>query len=105
MAVRCPPSLFIALLFALTLRANAVSDALPRSTPEAQDISSEAILEFVEAADKSVNTFHSFMIVRHRKVISEGAWKPEKLDEPHALNSVSKSFNASRSGSRFKAAS
>lgn len=63
MRVRFPSSVFGALLLALTLRANAASDALPKSTPEAQGISSEAILEFVEAADKNVNTFHSFMIV------------------------------------------
>jgi CubicO group peptidase (beta-lactamase class C family) len=98
MRVRFLSSLFIALPLVITLRANAASDALPRSTPEAQGISSQAILEFVEAADKNVNTFHSFMIVRHGKVISEGAWKPEKLDEPHVLNSVSKSFNSTAVG-------
>jgi CubicO group peptidase (beta-lactamase class C family) len=98
MRIRILPSLVGALLLALTLRASAASDALPRSTPEAQGISSEAILEFVEAADKSVNTFHSFMIVRHGKVISEGWWKPEKAGEPHILNSVSKSFNATAVG-------
>jgi CubicO group peptidase (beta-lactamase class C family) len=98
MRVRDLLSLFIAPLLALTLRANAAIDALPRSTPEAQGISSESILEFVEAADRNVNTFHSFMIIRHGKVISEGAWKPEKLDEPHVLNSVSKSFNSTAVG-------
>jgi CubicO group peptidase (beta-lactamase class C family) len=98
MRVRFLSSLFGALLLALTLRANAANDALPRSTPEAQGISSEAILELVEAADKNVNTFHSFMIVRHGKVISEGWWKPEKADEPHILNSVSKSFNSTAVG-------
>ncbi len=38
------------------------------------------------------------MILRHGTVISEGAWKPEKLDEPHVLNSVSKSFNSTAVG-------
>ena len=41
---------------------------LPRSTPEAQGISSQAVRDFVEAADR-INTLHSFMIVRHGKVI------------------------------------
>jgi CubicO group peptidase (beta-lactamase class C family) len=70
---------------------------LPRSTPEAQGISSEAVLEFVEAADK-INTLHSFMLVRHGQVIAEWWWKPEAADRPHILNSVSKSFNATAVG-------
>lgn len=71
---------------------------LPRSTPEEQGISSPAISKFVEAADKNINTLHSFMIVRHGHVISEGWWKPESADKQHILNSVSKSFNATAVG-------
>lgn len=71
--------------------------ALPRSTPEAQGVSSKAILGFVEAADK-INTLHSFMILRHSQVIAEGWWKPESADKPHVLASLSKSFNATAVG-------
>src|ERR1039458_3936323 len=71
---------------------------LPRSTPEAEGISSQAIVEFVEAADKNVNTFDSFMILRHGKVIAEGWWKPNSADKPHIMNSVSKSFNSTAVG-------
>ena len=77
--------------------AQAAGIALPRSTPEAQGISSKAILGFVEAADK-INTLHSFMIVRHGRVIGEGWWKPEAADKPHVLASLSKSFNATAVG-------
>lgn len=84
----------IAILLAAIPHLNAAEIPLPRSTPEAQGISSQAILDFVEAADKNVNTMHSFMIVRHGHVIAEGWWKPEAADKPHILNSVSKSFNA-----------
>jgi CubicO group peptidase (beta-lactamase class C family) len=70
---------------------------LLRSSPEAQGISSRAVLEFVEAADK-IDTLHSFMLVRHGQVIAEGWWKPEASDRPHVLNSVSKSFNATAVG-------
>lgn len=35
-------------------RARAASESLPRSTPEAEDISSQAIIDFVEAADKTL---------------------------------------------------
>lgn len=71
--------------------------ALPRSTPEAQGISSQAICDFVEAVDK-INTLHSFMIVRHGQVIAEGWWKPEAADKPHVLHSLSKSFNSTAVG-------
>jgi CubicO group peptidase (beta-lactamase class C family) len=70
---------------------------LPRSTPEAQGISSQAVREFVEAADK-INTLHSFMLVRHGHVIAEGWWKPEAPDKPHVLHSLSKSFNSTAVG-------
>ena len=70
---------------------------LPRSTPEAEGISSRAIGDYVEASDK-INTLHSFMLVRHGRVIAEAWWKPEAADRPHALRSLSKSFNATAVG-------
>lgn len=70
---------------------------LPRSAPEAQGISSEAILQFVEAADK-IDTLHSFMLVRHGYVIAEAWWKPEAPNKPHVLWSLSKSFNSTAVG-------
>jgi len=94
-------SFFSALLAALFLagimRAPAAGQPLPRSTPEAQGISSQAIRDYVASADK-INTMHSFMIVRHGQVIAEGWWKPEAADKPHILNSLSKSFNATAVG-------
>jgi CubicO group peptidase (beta-lactamase class C family) len=76
---------------------HAASLPLPRSTPEAQGISSRAIREFVTSADK-INTLHSFMLVRHGCVIAEGWWKPEAADKPHVLASLSKSFNSTAVG-------
>lgn len=70
---------------------------LPRSTPEAQGISSGAILQFVRAVDK-INTLHSFMIVRHGQVIADAWWKPEAPGKPHVLWSLSKSFNSTAVG-------
>ncbi len=65
---------------------------LPRSTPEAQGVSSAGIRAFVEATDAQVDTMHSFMLVRHGQVVAEGWWKPESADKPHVLYSLSKSF-------------
>src|SRR6266480_3581370 len=87
----------VAILFASLPLAQAANMPLPRSTPEAQGILSQAIRDFVEAADK-INTLHSFMLVRHGQVIAEGWWKPESADKPHVLHSLSKSFNSTAVG-------
>ncbi|HEV2969020.1 MAG TPA: serine hydrolase [Pirellulales bacterium] len=89
--------LIVAIVLAAIPRAHAAKMPLPRSTPEAQGISSQAIRDFVEAADK-INTLHSFMLVRHGHVIAEGWWKPEAADKPHVLASLSKSFNSTAVG-------
>jgi CubicO group peptidase (beta-lactamase class C family) len=70
---------------------------MPRSTPESQGISSQAIQDFVSMVDK-INTLHSFILVRHGNVIAEGWWKPEAPDKPHVLHSLSKSFNSTAVG-------
>jgi CubicO group peptidase (beta-lactamase class C family) len=70
----------------------------PRSTPEAQGVSSAAIQRFVEAAGEQVGYIHSFMLVRHGKVVAEGWWSPFAADEPHVLFSLSKSFTSTAVG-------
>ena len=72
--------------------------ALPRSSPEAQGVSSSALRSFVEAADQQVNTMHSFMLVRHGRVVAEAWWKPESADKKHVMYSLSKSFNSTAIG-------
>jgi len=74
------------------------STSLPRSSPEAQGVSSAGIRAFVEAADQRVRTMHSFMLVRHGYVVAEGWWKPEAADKPHVLHSLSKSFTSTAVG-------
>ena len=71
---------------------------LPRSTPEAQGVSSSAVLSFVEAADKSIDSLHSFMLVRHGHVVAEGWWSPYGAQSPHSLYSLSKSFTSTAVG-------
>ncbi len=72
--------------------------SLPRSTPESEGVSSEAILNFVQAADKEVNEIHSFMFLRHGKVIAEGWWNPYRSDLKHTMYSLSKSFTSTAVG-------
>ncbi len=71
---------------------------LPRSTPEAQGISSAAILAFVVAAEANILELHSFMLLRHGQVVAEGWWSPYSPEHPHMLFSLSKSFTSSAIG-------
>jgi CubicO group peptidase (beta-lactamase class C family) len=93
--VFCFPGALVIVLLACS--SSAGNQPLPRSTPEAQGISSQAIGDFVSAVDK-IDTLHSFMLVRHGRVIAEGWWKPEGPDKPHVLHSLSKSFNSTAVG-------
>ena len=72
--------------------------SLPRSSPEEQGISSDAIREFVEAADKQLKSLHSFMLVRHGHVVAECWWKPQSAETPHVMHSLSKSFTSTAIG-------
>src|ERR1043165_2925343 len=72
--------------------------ALPRSSPEAQGVSSEAIRTFVEAADEQVDAMNSFMLVRHGHIVAEGWWTPYSAESPHMLFSLSKSFTSTAVG-------
>jgi len=71
---------------------------LPRSIPEKEGVSSQGIIDFLDAAGKSRNEFHSFMFLRHGKVIAEGWWNPYKPELRHTLYSTSKSFTATAVG-------
>lgn len=74
------------------------AEGLPRSTPEAQGVSSAGIQEFLEAAHEKINTMHSFMLVRHGQVVAEAWWLPQTPETSHILNSLSKSFTSTAVG-------
>jgi len=86
-----------AALFSLAA-AEPSSERLPRSTPEAAGVSAAGVLRYLDAADATVNSMHSFMLVRHGKVVAEGWWAPYGRDEPHLLFSLSKSFTSTAVG-------
>jgi hypothetical protein len=71
---------------------------LPYSVPEAQGIASSAILAFVEAVEKNIESLHSFMLLRHGHVLAQGWWAPYEAERPHLLFSLSKSFTSSAIG-------
>jgi len=90
--------LYLLSVLLITCTEPKTDNSLPRSTPEEQGVSSAAILQFVDAADKNANEIHSFMFLRHGKVIAEGWWNPYRPDLKHTMYSLSKSFTSTAIG-------
>src|SRR6266581_4735956 len=89
-------NLFI--LIAGILRQAQAAGPLPRSTPEAQGVSSAAISdELVKTLDQ-IDGMHSLMVLRHGQVIAEGWWAPYDAGHNHMLFSLSKSFTSTAVG-------
>lgn len=74
------------------------TNRLPRSTPEAQGISSSTVLSFLDTVAREGQEIHSVMILRHGAVITEGWWSPYTPQYPHMLYSLSKSFTSTAAG-------
>ncbi|HEY9258112.1 serine hydrolase [Chitinophaga sp.] len=74
----------------------------PRARPESQGVSSQGILGFVEAANASGISWHSFMLLRHGQVVAEGWWNPFSQEKVHSLYSLSKSFTSTAIGMLVK---
>lgn len=72
--------------------------SLPRTTPEAQGVSSKAISDFLSAAQSTINELHSFMLLRGGQVLAEAWWRPYAPHRPHMLFSLSKSFTSTGIG-------
>ncbi len=70
----------------------------PRSTPEAEGLSSAKVLEFVESLDRDIEGVHRVMVLRHGKVIAEAWWAPYAAERNHVLYSLSKSFTSTAVG-------
>lgn len=71
---------------------------LPRATPEAQGVSSAAILAYIEDAEAQGLELHGLMLLRRGNVLAEGWWNPYRPDLPHMLYSLSKSFTSTAAG-------
>ena len=71
---------------------------IPRSAPEAQGVSSTAILNYLDALDEKNFSIHSLMLLRHGNVIAEGWWQPYAPEHKRYVYSLSKSFTSSAVG-------
>lgn len=92
-----PKSWGLGLLFIFVSVAIWAQD-LPRSTPEAEGVSSKAIQDWVKSYSNGKHELHSVMILRHGKVIAEGWAKPYSSDIKHTMYSVSKSWTSTAIG-------
>ncbi|MFK7983931.1 MAG: serine hydrolase [Saprospiraceae bacterium] len=75
-----------------------VATHFTKSTPEAEGVSSEGILNFIQRVEKEVDALHSFMIIRNGKQLSSGWWTPYGSTSPHVMHSLSKSFTSTAIG-------
>lgn len=67
-----------------------------KATPESCGISSKNIIGFIEAMCHGLENqeTHSFLLLRHGKLVCEGYFSPYDADTEHTLFSVSKSFTS-----------
>lgn len=91
-------ALAIGALVTMAVPAGGADSALPRSTPEAQQVSSAALADLVCALDEQIEGMHSLMVMRHGYVVAEGWWKPYDAQYNHVLYSLSKSFTSTAVG-------
>lgn len=75
-----------------------IAQDLPRSTPEAEGVSSKAISQWISSYNNGKHELHSVMVLRHGKVIAEGWAKPYAADIKHTMYSVSKSWTSTAIG-------
>src|SRR5215510_3588418 len=88
----------VGLLAHTTFESSAAIKSINRFSPESQGVSSQGLINFFDAVDKSGLEFHSIMINRNGKTILEGWWAPFKKEYVHTLYSLSKSFTSTAVG-------
>jgi len=89
--------IYLLLVLATTVHPTHAATSLPRTTPEAQGVSSAALSDFVSALDQ-IDAMNSVVVVRHGNVIAEGWWAPYDAAHNHILYSLSKSFTSTAVG-------
>ena len=94
-----PKAVVLAALATAAFVRFAAAGGMERATPESQGVDSRAVLAWLDACDRELQYMHGFVIVRHGKIIAEGAWAPfDTLERPHMLYSHSKSFTSTAIG-------
>ncbi|MDR0430106.1 MAG: beta-lactamase family protein [Tannerellaceae bacterium] len=78
------------------------ADGMQRGVPENEGVVSHGITDFLEEIDNHELELHSFMFLRHNKVIAEGWWYPYRPTINHIMHSVSKTFTSTAIGFAMK---
>ncbi|MGN8068039.1 serine hydrolase domain-containing protein [Mucilaginibacter sp. 22184] len=97
----CVKQLFAVVLYFLLFNGSIYAQktsSFPISTPEAEGVSAAGIDSFLNAVAQSKHEFHSFMFLRHGKMIAQGWWDPYQSTLRHSLYSCSKSFTSTAIG-------
>ena len=69
--------------------------ALPPARPADEGVDAAGIADFVTALETAPQIEpHSFMLLRHGRVVAQGWWAPYAQHRPHLLYSLSKSFTS-----------
>jgi CubicO group peptidase (beta-lactamase class C family) len=93
--------IFIAILLLApldALQAAPANGSLPRGLPAAEGVNPAGIVKFLETMEARRFELHSFMLLRHGKVVAETWWAPYAPELPHCLYSLSKSFTSTAVG-------
>jgi CubicO group peptidase (beta-lactamase class C family) len=85
------------MLSSLFPAARATESKLPRGTPEAAGVDPAGVVALANAFRK-IDAVHSFILVRHGKVVAEAWWKPYAADDVHIMYSATKSFTSTAIG-------
>jgi len=88
----------LAVLAAAAIASLAANAFFEKATPESQGVPSAAIERYISASETELDGIHSFVLVRHGKIIAEGYWAPFSADRTHLLYSHSKSFTSTAAG-------
>jgi len=72
--------------------------ALPRSTPDAEQVNPKGISDYFEAVKESGQELHSLMVLRHGKVVAEKWFDGHGPAIPHVMHSVSKTWTSTAVG-------
>ena len=77
-----------------------MSNFIEKATPESCGVSSVDVIKFVEGICQGLpnQETHSFMLIRHGKLLFEGYFSPYNEETEHSLFSVSKSFASTAIG-------
>ncbi|WP_143822365.1 serine hydrolase domain-containing protein [Mucilaginibacter pedocola] len=93
-----PSAKLFAFALCFAINTSQAQSTLPTSKPETEGIPAAAIDSFLTAVGQSKHEFHSFMMLRHGKVVAQGWWNPYEAKLRHTLYSCSKSFTSTAIG-------